>query len=149
MAHLKSLTFTVAPQQIARNPKLVRRQRLIDRLEEQQKLVADPTFTVLFRRWVKDPDGIKQPVDRQKRVKAWWKADGAGNLVLVLKSGLKTIEIETGKPGIVVGAPSRLEGVLTTLIAAAKAGELDGALEAASGSGDGRGATRAKRALGS
>ena len=56
MAHLKSLTFTVAPQQIARNPKLVRRQRLIDRLEEQQKLAADPTFTVLVRRWLKDPE---------------------------------------------------------------------------------------------
>ena len=41
MAHLKSLTFTVAPRQISRNPKLVRRQRLIDRLEEQQKLVAE------------------------------------------------------------------------------------------------------------
>ena len=44
MAHLKSLTFTVAPQHITRNPKLVRRQRLIDRLEEQQKLVADPAY---------------------------------------------------------------------------------------------------------
>ena len=147
MAHLKSLTFTVAPQQIARNPKLVRRQRLIDRLEEQQKLAADPTFTVLVCRWLKDPDGIKQPVDRHRRVKPWWKADGSGNLVLVLKSGLKTIEIEKGKPGIVVGALGRLEAVLTTLIAAAKAGELDGALEAASGSRDGRGVPgRAKAA---
>ena len=146
MAHLKSLTFTVAPQQIARNPKLVRRQRLIDRLEEQQKLVADPAFTVLVRRWVKNPDGIKQPVDRHRRVKPWWKADGSGNLVLVLKSGLKTIEIEKGKPGIVVGAAGRLEAVLGTLIAAAKAGELDGALDAASGSGDRRGVPGAKKA---
>ena len=146
MAHLKSLTFTVAPQQIARNPKLVRRQRLIDRLEEQQKLVADPSFTVIVRRWVKDPDGVKQPTDRHRRIKPWWKADGAGNLVLVLKSGLKTLEIEKGKPGIVVGAQGRLEAVLTTLIAAAKAGELDGALEAASGSGDGRGVPRRAKA---
>ena len=146
MAHLKSLTFTVAPQQIARNPKLVRRQRLIDRLEEQQKLVADPAFTVLVRRWVKDPDGIKQPIDRHRRVKPWWKADGTGNLVLVLKSGLKTLEIEKGKPGIVVGAAGRLEAVLGTLIAAAKAGELDGALDAASGSGDRRGVPGAKKA---
>ena len=108
--------------------------------------LADPTFTVLVRRWVKDPDGIKQPVDRQKRVKPWWKADGSGNLMLVLKSGLKTLEIEKGKPGIVVGAAGRLEAVLTTLIAAAKAGELDGALEAASGSGDGRGVPRRAKA---
>ncbi len=146
MAHLKSLTFTVAPQQIARNPKLVRRQRLIDRLEEQQKLAADPAFTVIVRRWVKDPDGIKTPVDKHRRVKPWWKADGSGNLVLVLKSGLKTLEIEKGKPGIVVGAPGRREAVLGTLIAATKAGELDGALEAASGFGDGRGVPGAKKA---
>jgi hypothetical protein len=147
MAHLKSLTFTVAPQQIGQIPKLVRRQRLIDRLEEQLKLASDPTFTVLVRRWVKDPDGIKQPTDRHRRVKPWWKADGTGNLVLVLKNGLKTLEVEKGKPGIVVGAPGRLEAVLTTLIAAAKAGELDAALEAASGSGDGRGVPgRAKAA---
>ncbi len=147
MAHLKSLTFTVAPHQIERNPKLLRRQRRIERLEEQQKLAADPTFTVLVRRWIKDLDGVKQPFDRQKRVKPWWKADGAGNLVLVLKSGLKTLEIEKGKPGIVVGAQGRLQAVLATLIAAAKAGELDAALEAASGSGDGRGVPgRAKAA---
>ena len=145
MAHLKSLTFTVAPQQIARNPKLVRRQRLIDRLEEQQKLAADPAFTVIVRRWVKDPDGIKTPVDKHRRVKPWWKADGSGNLVLVLKSGLKTLEIEKGKPGIVVGPAGRLETVLGTLIAAAKAGELDGALEAASGASNRAGAGKVPR----
>jgi len=32
MSHLKSLTLTVAPHQIERNPKLLRRQRLIERL---------------------------------------------------------------------------------------------------------------------
>ena len=133
MTHLKSLTLTVAPHQIERNPKLLRRQRLIERLEEQRKLAADPTFTVLVRRWIKDLDGVKQPFDRQKQVKPWWKADGAGSLVLVLKNGLKTIEIEKGKPGIVVGPVGRLESVLTTLIAATRAGELDGALEASGG----------------
>ena len=93
MNHLKSLTLTVAPHQIERNPKLLRRQRLIERLEEQQKLAAEPSFTVLVRRWVKDADGIKQPVDRQKRIKPWWKADGTCKLVLLLWSGLKTGEV--------------------------------------------------------
>jgi len=50
-------------------------------------------------------------------------------LLLLLKSGLKTIELDKGKPGIVVGAPERLDAVLTTLISATKAGELDKALE--------------------
>jgi len=33
--------------------------------------------------------------------------------------------IEKGKPAIVVGAKSKLDGILVTLITAAKAGELD------------------------
>ena len=70
MSHLKSLTLTVAPHQIERNPKLVRRQRLIERLEEQQKLAADPTFTVLVRRWIKDLDGVKQDPVPQRRVRS-------------------------------------------------------------------------------
>ena len=60
MSLLKSLSFTIAPHQIAQNPKLVRRQRLIDRLEEQRKLVADPSFTVTERRWIKDAEGVKR-----------------------------------------------------------------------------------------
>jgi hypothetical protein len=145
MSHLKSLTLTIAPNQFERNPKLLRRQSLIERLEEQRRLAADPSFTVLVRRWMKDVDGVKQPFDPQNQVKPWWKADANGSLVLILKNGLKTIEIEKGKPGIVVGPLARLEPVLNTLIVAPKAGELDAALEAASGSG-GRGISRGKKA---
>ena len=145
MSHLKSLTLTIAPHQSDRNPKLIRRQRLIERLEEQQKLVGDQNFTVLVRRWIKDLDGVKQPIETLRRIKPWWKADANGSLVLVLKNGLKTIEIEKGKPGIVVGPLARLEPILSTLIAATKAGELDAVLEAATASG-GRGVPRSKKA---
>ena len=53
--------------------------------------------------------------------------------MLVLKSGLKTLVLKKCESGILVGPAGRLESVLATLMAAAKAGELDGALEAASG----------------
>jgi hypothetical protein len=55
------------------------------------------------------------------------------------------MEIEKGKPGIVVGPVGRLETVLSTLIAATRAGKLDAALEAFSGAGDGRGVPRGKK----
>ena len=135
MTHLKSLTFTVVPKGTSTDPKLVRRHRLVERLEQQRQLAGNPSLTVLVRRFTKDSEGVKQIVDRPKRVKPWWKADGSGNLVLVMRSGLKAIELEKGKAGILVGAPDRLDGVLVTLIAAVKAGELDGALEAAKGGG--------------
>ena len=136
MSHLKSLTFTVSPQQIARNPKLIRRQKLVDRLEDQLRLAKDPTYAPVIRRWKRSGDGLRSPVDVHKQVRPWWRADGTGNLVLVLRSGLKTLELDKGKPAVLVGPPERLQAVLETLIAATKGGELDSALEAASDSGE-------------
>jgi hypothetical protein len=103
MSLLKSLSFTVAPQQTERTPKLVRRQRLIERLEEKRKLFADPSFTLTVRRWTKDSEAVEQPLNVKKRVKPWWKTDAKGGTVLILKSDLKNIEIEKGKPAVVVG----------------------------------------------
>ena len=128
MSHLKALTFTTHKPSIA-DPTMIRRQRLVERLEEQRQLAKDPTYAPMVRRWKKDENGVRQPVDSYRRIKPWWRQDAMGSLVLVLKKGLKTLELEKGKAGIVVGSADRLEGVLNTLIAAAKAGELDGALE--------------------
>ena len=130
MSHLKSLTLTVSPQQTARNPKLIRRQKMIERLSDQLKLAKDPNYVTTVQRWKAVNGGSKAPVEIQKRVRPWWRMDANGSLVLVLRSGPRVIEIEKGKGGIVVGSHERLASVLETLIAAAKAGELDAALEA-------------------
>jgi hypothetical protein len=58
-------------------------------------------------------------------------ADEHGNVVLTVRSGFKILEFEKGKPGIVVGSVDKLDGVLATLISAARAGELDPMLEQA------------------
>ena len=128
MSHLKALTFTTHKPSIA-DLIMIRRQRLVERLEEQRQLAKDPTYAPMVRRWKKDENGVRQPVDTYRRIKPWWRQDATGSLVLVLKNGLKTLELEKGKAGIVVGSTDRLEGVLNTLIAAAKAGELDAALQ--------------------
>ena len=145
MSHLKSLTFTISPQQIARNPKLIRRQKLVDRLEDQLRLAKDPSYAPVIRRWKRSEDGPKVPVDLHRQIRPWWRTDGTGNLVLVLRSGLKTLELEKGKPAVVVGPPERLVGVIETLVAAAKAGELDAALEVATDAGE-RGIPKRKAA---
>ena len=130
MSLLKALTFATHKPSIA-DPIMIRRQRLVERLEEQRQLAKDPTYAPMVRRWKKSENGVRQPVDSYRRIKPWWRLDATGSLVLVLKKGLKTLELEKGKAGIVVGSADRLEGVLNTLIAAAKAGELDGALNEA------------------
>ena len=63
-------------------------------------------------------------------MKPAWRTDANGTVVLTVKNGLKPIEFEKGKTGILVGTIDRLDAVLLTLIAAVRAGELDGLLEA-------------------
>ena len=131
MTILKSLNLIVAPIGSQISPKLRRRQNFIERLEEQKALASDPSYTVTKRRWIMDANGVKQPIDIQKRVKPWFKADGSGSLYLLLKSGLKTLVLDKGMTAISVGSKDKLAGVIDTLITAAKAGELDTYLEAA------------------
>ncbi len=128
MAHLSSLSFTTAPQK-SYDPKQVRRQRLIDRLEEQKRLAADPTFIPVVKRWKKNPDGSKSIFDHYRRLKPWWTIDAAGTVILTIRAGLKVLEFEKGKTGILVGTLDDLGEVLDILIAACRAGEFDALLE--------------------
>lgn len=130
MSHLKSLTFAAAPRGMTLDPIQLRRQRLIDRLETQRRLAADPSHAPTAKRWRKTTDGTKELVERQLRLKPWWRTDAGGNLVLTVRYGLRPIEFEKGKAGIVVGAKDKLDTVLQTLIAAVAAGELDQHLQA-------------------
>jgi hypothetical protein len=128
MTHLSSLSFTPVPQKTF-DPKEVRRQRLVDRLEEQKRLSSDPTYIPVERRWKKNPDGSKSIFDHYRRIKPWWSTDAAGTVILTIKAGVRVVEFEKGKPGITVGSLERLEAVLDTLMAATRAGELDRFLE--------------------
>lgn len=128
MSHLSSLSFTTAPQKTY-DPKRVRRQRLIDRLEEQKRLAADPSFIPVDRRWKKNPDGSKSIFDHYRRIKPWWTNDAAGTVILTVRAGVRVLEFEKGKAGILVGTMDRLEEVVDILIAAVRAGEFDGLLD--------------------
>ena len=144
MTHLNTLAFVSVPKHSAISPILHRRNRLIDRLEEQKHLAADPSYNPVSKRWKKTLDGSKALVEHHRRIRPWWCKDEAGNLILTVKVGLKALEFEKGKAGIAVGAPERLESVLDTLIAATKAGELDRLLETPTAA-EGRGIPRAKK----
>ena len=61
MAVLKSLTFTTLPQ-VGANPVVDRRARVIERLEEQKRLLADPNHKRTVRTTVKK-DGEKTTVE--------------------------------------------------------------------------------------
>jgi hypothetical protein len=60
VTHLKSFTLTALTTTI--DPKLARRQRLIERLLEQLQLAKGPTFAPMLRQWRKAEDGTRQPI---------------------------------------------------------------------------------------
>jgi plasmid stabilization system protein ParE len=123
MPILKSLTFTAVPA-ASRDPVAARRAKLVERLEEQKKLLADPSYVRTVQRWAGKGDERRQ-VERQQRVRPWWRADGSGRLVMAVYHGTSPIEFEKGKAGVAVASREKLPSVIDALIGAAQAGELD------------------------
>ena len=125
MSNLKSLTLCVAPTNGTENPIIHKRQKLIERLEQQRQLAQDPSFTITAKRSIKHPDGTRSVTERQRRVKAWWRTDDRGSVVLTLRVGFRVIELEKGKTGILVGSMEQLPEVIGLIMAAVRDGELD------------------------
>jgi hypothetical protein len=131
MSILKSLAFT-AVAKTRNSPVQARRMQLVARLEDQKALFADPAFARSVKRW-KVVDGQRVQVDHRLQIRPWWGTDEKGQTVLMLKYGLRPLEFEKGKSGIVVGARDKLPEVIDAVIAATRAGELDHLLEHSKG----------------
>jgi len=123
MPILKNLTFTAVPAR-AHDPVAARRDKLAERLEEQKSLLANPSYVRTVQRWTGKGDERRQ-VEKQQKVRPWWRADGSGRLVMAVYHGARPIEFEKGKAGIAVASRDKLPALIDGLIAAVKAGELD------------------------
>ena len=125
MTQLKSLTFAPLPRLSAADPVIQRRSKLIVRLQQQIALVQDPNFTLTRQKWIADEAGVKQLRELKKRVRAWWRTDATGAVVLMVRYGARVIEFEKGKAAITVGKKEKLIPTIETVILAVEAGELD------------------------
>jgi hypothetical protein len=128
MTSFKTLTFTQLPKLTAADPVIHRRNKLIVRLQQQIALVQDPNFTLTRQKWTTDETGVKQLRELRKRVRAWWRTDPTGAVVLTVRYGAKPIEFAPGKAAIAVGKKEKLVPTIETVILAVEAGELDGVL---------------------
>ena len=128
MAVLKSLTFLALPQ-VGANPIIDRRSRVIERLEEQKRLLADPNHKRTILTTVKK-DGEKSTVEKQHRVLPWWRMTQSGSYVFFIKASQKPVEFEKGKAAIAVPSLDKLPALIDTLIGAVRSGELDEQLAA-------------------
>src|SRR3981081_335306 len=120
---LKSLAFTVLPS-ASRPPLEDRRFKTVERLLEQKQLVQDPSFVRIKKKWDK-VNGERQLVEKQQRVQPWWRTAPNGSVVFFVRLGGKPLEFDKGKSGIAVASVEKLPGVIDTLVAAVRNGELD------------------------
>ena len=141
MPVLKSLSFTALPK-ASSDPVHIRRVKLIGRLEEQKALLDDPNLIRTIQRTVKE-DGEKRIVTKQQKVQPWWRTDAAGHVFMAVRFGGRPVEFEKGKSAVSVPSKDKLPAVITTLIEAVRAGELDDVLAQAS---RGRGFLKGKKA---
>ena len=119
-------TFTFVPQpKFNSDPLIIKRERMISRLDDQKKLLADPTFVRRVKRWERKENGEKVLIEKPLRTSKWWQPDQNGGYVMTVKVGSKRIEFEKGKAAIVVASMDKLPTVIDTLIKAVRAGELD------------------------
>ena len=112
---------------------------------EQSAIAQNPDYTRTERKRVDDGTGTKRTTEVQKRVAPWFKTDGAGVITLSVKVGFRSLELAPGKSAVVV-PDGKVEQVLSTIIAAVHAGELDAQLERASAARVGQKMRTKKRA---
>ena len=123
MPVLKSLTFTTIPLR-RHDPVEGRRAKLVARLAEQKALLQNPAFVRVVQRWAGKGDERRQ-VDKQQRVRPWWRTDAGGGVIMSVYYGTKPIEFEKGKAGIAVASKEKLPTLIDTVIKAAMDGEFD------------------------
>jgi hypothetical protein len=121
---LKSFTFVPQPKN-NNDPLIIKRERMVSRLEDQKKLLADPLFVRRVKRWERKESGEKVLIEKPLRTSKWWQPDQNGGYVMTVKVGSKRVEFEKGKAAIVVPSIDKLPTVIDTLIKAVRAGELD------------------------
>jgi len=133
-----SLKLTSAKKTSQITPIQARRNKLCGRIAEQISLAkakVDGTVFVAHRmRTVKDADGVRQTVQQTKRVKAWWFDVDGGKLALNVRYGARVLPLNSkNMTAIEIGSIKELVNVLTTVKEAVEGGELDAAMDAASG----------------
>ena len=131
MATLKTFTFKSIERNRCESEITARRQKLIVKLEEQQKVlehhVKGEQYTVNRPKWMQNTHGERVVVQKQHMIPPWF-FERDGGYYLQVKYGTRLLSVDGVHNAIFVEAISDLKGVLTELIKATEAGELDAAI---------------------
>jgi 1-acyl-sn-glycerol-3-phosphate acyltransferase len=127
MSALSKLNFVELPANAnSRDIMGYKRRRAVARLEDQRKLLVDPSFT----RTVKRLSGKKGDANRVKetksvRVTPCWRSLPQGGFGITLRLGGKMVEFAPGKTAVHAKAIEQVDAVLVAFEQALAAGEFD------------------------
>jgi len=131
MAPLKTFTFKSIERNRRESEITARRQKLIVKLEEQQKVlehhVKGEQYTVNRPKWMQNTHGERVLVQKQRMIRPWFFERDSG-YYLQVKYGTRILSVDGIHNAIFVEVISDLSGVLSKLITATEAGELDAAI---------------------
>lgn len=135
MSHLKTLSFSSQTRsQMLTDKKEHRRHKLITALNHQRSALEahlkGQQYTIPVQKYVTHAEtGERTRQDIQQRIKPWWWTNSAGKAFTHVKYGNRKLGFQKGQETVEAPNLDALLGVYATLADAAKAGELDAALE--------------------
>ena len=139
MSTLSKLKLVEAQKPTALPAIVVRRNKLSDKLWEQLQLArsqqSGEAFAPMRRKSVRNTEtGERVMIDAPKRVRPWWFTAENGKVCFSVRYGSRVLDIAKGKNAIEIANMADLIAVIETVKSAVETGELDAAIEAASGS---------------
>jgi hypothetical protein len=136
MATLASLKLVAAKKPSNLSSAVLRRNKLLAKLEEQIHLATahnkGDTYAPTQIKSVTNATGERVQITQPKKIRPWWFVSDSGKVCIAIRYGAKVIELSRGKTAIEVSNPSALIEALEAVRAAVQAGELDAQLEAVS-----------------
>lgn len=115
----------------------VRRNKLVNKLDEQIKLISarkdGKNFAPTHLRSVRDRDtGLLKRIELPKRIRPWFFTSDSGKICLQIKYGSRVIDVSgKNKPTIELASADELIRTLELVRTATLTGELDAMLESA------------------
>ena len=132
MGGLNELKFSSTSKPFVKDPTVVRRSKLMEKLNEQVIMVTrciqgneEPTPMV-----VEELDSCKGVVSKNRS--QWWWKEKSGRYYISFKYGSQTLELSKGKPSIQCESLDEVKKTIQIVYMATDKGELDSLLYAAS-----------------
>jgi hypothetical protein len=138
MSALSSLKLVASKKNRSLSPVAHRRNKLAAKIHEQIELCEAQRSGGVYaprrlRTVVDRHTGERKTIEAVKRVKEWFWISDTGKINLAVRYGSRVLELAKGKNAIELASGDELIAALQALKTATLAGELDAAIDAASG----------------